>query len=232
MAGIFITSSGTEIGKTFISCALLQALKARGQACHALKPVISGMQDVALTETDSGRLLQALGKEPSKASINAISPWQFLAPLTPSAAARAEGKTVPFHDVVEFCKEEIEAHAPNVTFIEAAGGIMAPLTETHTMRDWLLALNIPALLVVGNYLGTLSHTLTALESMRALQRPIAVAVSDQGAGGVRLEDTVAALKKFVPADISIFPVAYQPDSQQVNVEELADWVEGLCNPQK
>lgn len=224
MPGIFITSSGTEIGKTFVACALLQHFAEQGVKARALKPVISGMRDVSLTQSDSGRLLAASGKTPTKELVEAISPWQFAAPLAPAVAARAEGKSVPFHDVVEFCSEELEAHPQALTLIEAAGGIMAPLTETHTMRDWWRALRLPTILVVGNYLGSLSHTLTALEAMKDPALPIAVIVSDQRQGAMRLEDTAAELQKFTSANVKLFTLPYSAQGEQADASALANWV--------
>ena len=54
-------------------------------------------------------------------------------------------------------------------FIEGVGGIMVPLDGARTVLDWMAALEIPLLLVVGGYLGTISHTLTALDVLRAAQ---------------------------------------------------------------
>ncbi len=76
---------------------------------------------------------------------------------------------------------------------------MVPLTATETVLDWITALHVPALLVTGSYLGTLSHTLTAAEALRA--RGIAVAaivVSESEESPVPLEETVATLKRFLP----------------------------------
>ena len=59
-----------------------------------------------------------------------------------------------------------------MTLIEGIGGVMAPLDARHTVLDWIAALGAPALLVVGSYLGTLSHSLTAAAALR--QRGVAL----------------------------------------------------------
>ena len=54
----------------------------------------------------------------------------------------------------------------DVLLIEGIGGIMVPLDDEHTVLDWMLVLQLPVILVAGSYLGTLSHTLTALDVLR------------------------------------------------------------------
>lgn len=204
MSMIGITSCGTDIGKTFISCALIRELRRRGRTVHALKPAISGMAGVPLSETDSGRLLDAMGVDVTQAHVDKISPWQFQAPLTPSMAARAENRSLNMDKMVQWCHQQNEAGT--LTLVEGAGGVMAPLTDNHTMRDFFAELGAPLLLVVGCYLGSISHALTALHALQG-QHVLAVVVSDKNAdSGVGLEATASELARFVPSDIAIVPV--------------------------
>ena len=82
-------------------------------------------------------------------------------------------------------------------FIEGVGGIMVPLDARHTVLDWMAALDIPLLLVVGSYLGTISHTLTALDVLAQRNLKIAaIVVSESERGTVALDDTVASIARF------------------------------------
>jgi len=84
-----------------------------------------------------------------------------------------------------------------LTLIEGVGGVMVPLTEQRTVRDWMAALRIPAILVTGSYLGSISHTLTAIEALRAASIPIhAIIVSESEASPVPLADTLATIRAF------------------------------------
>jgi dethiobiotin synthetase len=81
--------------------------------------------------------------------------------------------------------------------IEGIGGVMVPLDERHTVLDWMAALNIPVLLVTGNYLGTLSHTLTALDALRRRGLGLkALVVNATPDATVPLSDTIATLHRF------------------------------------
>ena len=77
--------------------------------------------------------------------------------------------------------------------------VMAPMTRDATVADWMAALAIPAILVVGSYLGAISHALTAAEALAARAIPLAaVVVSESDASSVALEDTIESMARFLP----------------------------------
>jgi dethiobiotin synthetase len=80
---------------------------------------------------------------------------------------------------------------------------MVPLDDKHTVLDWMKALRVPVLVVAGSYLGTISHTLTALHVLAQRNLDIAaVVVSESEASGTTLDDTVAAIARFAqPIDV-------------------------------
>jgi len=202
MSRYFITSTGTEIGKTLVTAALCNQLQKSGRQVRALKPLISGyVQGDA--GSDSAVLLAALGQEQSEANIAAISPWRFAAALAPSMAAKLEGRSIALDEVVAFC----QAQKDEVLLAEGAGGIMAPINEQHTMLDWMVALSWPVVLVAGSYLGSISHTLTALEVLRARGLIVqAVVLSETAQSSVTLAQTAAELARFVPAGVPIIKI--------------------------
>src|SRR5687767_11797611 len=108
MASIFITASGTDVGKTFVAAGLIRHLRRQGEAIDAVKPVISGFDPARAGESDSGVLLRALGLPLSEEEIEDISPWRFAAALSPDMAARHEGKEINFEQVVSFCETAIK----------------------------------------------------------------------------------------------------------------------------
>jgi dethiobiotin synthetase len=195
MTAVFVTSSGTGIGKTFVTQRLIGELTAAGRRVRALKPVASGFDAAQPEGSDSALLLRAQGLEVSAASLDTVSPWRFAAPLSPDMAAAREGRSIPFEALVAWCRAA-SAQA-DITLIEGIGGVMVPLDAEHTVLDWIAALGAPALLVVGSYLGTLSHSLTALAALR--QRDVAVAgivVSESVDQPAPAAETVAALARF------------------------------------
>jgi dethiobiotin synthetase len=98
--------------------------------------------------------------------------------------------------LIAFSRTKIKA-ATSMLFIEGVGGIMVPLNGNLTVLDWMAALNIPLLLVVGGYLGAISHTLTALDVLAQRKLKIAaIVVSESERGTVELDDTVASITRF------------------------------------
>ncbi len=196
MTAIFVAGAGTDIGKTFVAAGLIRELRHQGRAAAALKPVITGFEMGALTASDTGILLTALGRDVTPENAEALSPWRFRAPLSPDMAARKEGRTVDFDVLVSLCRTAAESRE-DLLLIESAGGVMSPLDESHTMLDWAVALDFPTLLVAGSYLGALSHSLTALDALnRRGLKILAVIVSETPGSTVDLTDTLASLQRF------------------------------------
>jgi dethiobiotin synthetase len=205
VGGIFVTGTGTDVGKTFVTAALMRHLRSEGGEVHAYKPLVSGFEPANITGSDPGILLAALGRASTMEEVERIAPWRFAAPLSPDLAARQEGRSVDFKALVAF--SQAAADARGTVFIESVGGIMVPLDRDHTVLDWMSALRIPVLLVAGSYLGTISHTLTALHVLAQRNLDIAgVVVSESASPGAGLDDTVATIARFaVPIDVVGLP---------------------------
>ncbi|WP_294532475.1 dethiobiotin synthase [uncultured Rhodoblastus sp.] len=175
----FITSTGTGIGKTYVTAALIRQAKALGLTVAATKPVISGFDKREIAASDTGAILAALGEDLSPENVEKISPWRFAAPLAPSLAARAEGRSLDcaalFAQGRAFLRQDAD-----LLLIEGVGGVMVPLDANNTVLDWVVALGAPTVLVVGDYLGTISHTLTAVEVLRMRGVELAAIVVSQG----------------------------------------------------
>jgi dethiobiotin synthetase len=195
MNGLVLLGAGTDVGKTYVACALIRCLRARGVAVEAFKPVISGLSPENWAQSDAGKLLRALGREVDQASLDEISPFQFRAPLSPPMAARLEGRSLALADVVAACVARLAASRGRL-LIETAGGVMSPLDDDHTMLDLVAALGLPSVLVTGSYLGAISHTLTALLALRSIgHTPRAIVVSEGEGAGTPFDQTVADIAR-------------------------------------
>lgn len=204
---LFITSSGTEIGKTFVTAALIDQLRAAGNSVAAYKPILSGFDEADVAATDTGVLLSALGKDPGPEAVAAMTPWRFKAALSPDMAAAREGRDIPFGDVAAFTARAFGGDEDAIV-MEGVGGVMAPMGKGHTVLDWMVEARVPALLVVGGYLGTISHTLTAAGMILLRALPLAgIVISARGDLPVPPEETAEAIGRFLPG----IPMAILPD---------------------
>ena len=94
MPALFITATGTDIGKTFVTTGLIRALRQHGRKVTALKPIATGFDEKNFATSDAALLLEACGHDVDLDAIVAISPWRFAAPLSPDMAAAQEGKII------------------------------------------------------------------------------------------------------------------------------------------
>lgn len=205
MTALFVTATGTDIGKTFVTCLLARQLHTAGRRVRVLKPVMTGYTDETAADSDSARLLAALGEPLTDEAVAAISPWRFAAPLSPDMAAAREGRTLDMAEIAVFCRE---ADTPNtMLLIEGVGGVMVPIAGRQTVRDLIADIGCPVLLVAGSYLGTLSHTLTAVEALAARDIPLTgIVISESPESPVPLAETVATLQRLAaPAPVIGLP---------------------------
>jgi dethiobiotin synthetase len=198
MSAYFVTATGTDIGKTFVMRGLIRALRAGGRNVAALKPVMSGFAAAEAAGSDAGLLLEALGRPVTPDAIAEIAPWRFAAPLAPDMAAAREGRTLDIRELIRFSHDAVAA-AHGTLLIEGAGGVMSPITAGHLGLDWIVALRLPVILVAGSYLGTISHTLSALDVIaRGDLKVAALVISETAGGSVRLDETRDTIARFAP----------------------------------
>lgn len=217
MSAFFVTATGTDLGKTYVLCRILTQMRSRGVRVHALKPVLSGFDASDPASTDSGRLLLAQGLPANEAAINSITPWRFAPPLSPDMASARAGVTVSLEEVERFCRKAGSGH--DLLFVEGAGGVMSPLGSDFLNIDLMARLKAKAILVCGGYLGTISHTLTALAALKARDVPVAaIVLSGSGALPVPLEETRQSLLRFQSAPV--FGVDAGGDVPAALVDEL------------
>lgn len=218
----FITATGTDVGKTFVTTTLCRQLIGQGKKVAAFKPVISGY-DVADKQSDSALILQSCGLEITAKNIAKISPWRFAAPLSPDMAAHREGKNISLDELVAFCKEQEKSQA-DILLAEGVGGVCVPLNDTQTVLDWMVALaDWKIILVAGSYLGSISHTLTAIQSLFARNLSLhALIVSESENSPVPLAETIKTLANFLPKSVSIVTLPRQQEQNGENIPKISD----------
>lgn len=153
-----ILGIGTDIGKTFF----IENLCRKIPTAKAIKPIASGCVDDDIN-CDSAKILSAMNLELNKKNLDKISPWRFEMPASPHFAGK-----VNYEELLNFCTSEIDDAKKNddFLFIESAGGVMSPINNEKTFLDLARDLKIPVILISANYLGAISHSLTAIEVLK------------------------------------------------------------------
>jgi dethiobiotin synthetase len=162
--GLFITGTGTGVGKTYVAALIATALREAGKRVGVYKPVASGCGLVQgkLTSPDAVALWEAAGR---LGTLEQVCPQRFAAPLAPHLAARAEGRRVDarlLRGGINFWRETSE-----FVLVEGAGGLMSPLSDDDYNADLAAELGYPLVVVAANVLGTINATLQTLITARA-----------------------------------------------------------------
>jgi dethiobiotin synthetase len=160
----FITGTDTEIGKTFVTCGLLLALRGKGIHAAPMKPIAAGavMRGAALANEDVHDLVTVYG---GPIEVSMVNPYCFQEPIAPHIAAMHDGVAVDMR-VIESAFTQLAASHDTV-LVEGAGGFLVPLSNTESMSALPQRLGLEVLLVVGMRLGCLNHALLTAEAIRA-----------------------------------------------------------------
>ncbi len=200
----FVTSTGTGIGKTFISVKIIEYFLKNQITIEPFKPVLSGYDKKNIKESDSGKLLTAINTELSFSNIESISPWLFSRPVAPTLAAKYENKKITFQSLKKWCIDKKRYSNSNYQLFEGAGGLMVPIQKRKTFINLFKELRMPVILIVGSYLGTISHTLSAYENLKTNKIDIINIIINEGnKKAVSYQENLSLLKESLPNKILI-----------------------------
>ena len=159
----FITGTDTHIGKTEITCGLIQFFKKKGYLTCGMKPVAAGTEDIDGKKINSD-VHKFLSINTIKKPIETINPYIFDQAIAPHIASSILNQKILFSKIHEnylLLKNECE-----YLFVEGAGGYNVPLTINKSTPDLVSYLNIPIILVVGIRLGCINHAILTVEAIK------------------------------------------------------------------
>jgi dethiobiotin synthetase len=194
--GLFITGTGTGVGKTWVTRGIARAFRDAGRSVAAIKPLETGCDP---TPADAALLARACGR-PTLA--NAPGLYRVASPVCPYAATIA-GEAPP--DITALTTATVAAAADaDVVLVEGAGGMLVPLDRTRTMADFCAALGLPLLLVAADHLGVLSHALTTFETARVRDLPVAAVVLVRSDDDASTASNMRILDERLPVPVRSF----------------------------
>jgi len=195
---LFVTGTDTEIGKTFVSAALLRGLARAGLRAAGMKPVAAGaFLHGGEWHNEDADQLDAAASVLLPPAIR--TPYLLKEPAAPHIAAALENVTLDVAHIVA-CHEDARTRA-DVVVVEGVGGFRVPLTATHDTADLAVALDLPVVLVVGMRLGCISHALLSADAIAARGLPIAGWVANRVDPAMTFPDeNVAALRERLAAE--------------------------------
>jgi dethiobiotin synthetase len=203
LKGLFITGTDTGVGKTYIGSALVRTLSARGHRLRVRKPVESGCAPSASgpEPADAIALHEAAGRvEP----LDSVCPIRLQAALSPPRAARLEGRPLSLSELTASCQRGLGPQ--DLLIVEGAGGFYSPIAEDGLNADLAQRLGLPLVLVIGDRLGCINHTLLTLEAARRRGLSIAALVlSRPGSPDEASMDNLQDLSELLSDPIVAFP---------------------------
>ncbi len=161
MRGVFVTGTGTEVGKTVVAATIARRLATAGESVAVLKPAVTGLDEPG--EPDHALLRRAAG---STQTDEEIAPYRYGPPMSPHLAAELAGERIePKRLLGAAGAAEKSADA---LVCEGVGGLLVPLSAfpPYLVRDLAVELALPVVVAATPGLGTINHTLLTLEAAR------------------------------------------------------------------
>ena len=188
--GVFVTGTGTEIGKTVVAAVLARTLVDAGQSVAVFKPALTGMDEFpdydeaaamaaatgdceASTENLPDHAILRVAARSSQTD-DEIAPYRFDPPMSPHLAAGLAGVEIDPEKVMAAARTA--ADGVEAIVCEGAGGLLVPLSPTWTMRSCAVELGYPLVIVSPPDLGSINHTLLTVESARSVGLKVAAIV--------------------------------------------------------
>ena len=210
-AGVFVTGTDTEVGKTLVTAALALALKRLGRSVGVMKPIETGISPSKPERSDAGRLRSAVESEET---LGAICPFAFEQPVAPLAAAQAERRNIDLRVIRQVYRLLRDRY--DYVVVEGIGGVRVPIAPNTDVMDMIKDLRLPAVVVGRAGLGGINHALLAVEALRRRKIPLVALVINRTepvrSAMMRLQEktTVEALKRQAGLPV-LGPLPYEPD---------------------
>jgi len=192
---LFITGTGTGVGKTVLTALLVAHLRVGGREALAMKPFCSGgLHDPRILRRAQGDSL----------SLERISPFHFEQPIAPAVAARQSGRSILIDDVLE--RITTTANGCEQLLVEGAGGLLTPLGNNYTAADLIAALRCQVVVVAPNKLGTVNHVLLTLAALRPTHAPPArVVLMNAQSPDLSADSNPGLIRQFAPEPVFPLP---------------------------
>lgn len=163
MRGLFVTGTGTDIGKTYVSAAIARELTSKNLSLAYYKAAVSGADSIE--ESDSGYVRDAAN---IRQDTDTLLSYLYKKPLSPHLAARGENKFAS----LEHIKSAFDSLKSKYDYVlsEGAGGIICPVVYEKDSKimylDILKTLNLPCVIVADAGLGTINHTVLTINYLQ------------------------------------------------------------------
>ncbi len=176
MTGFFITGTDTGVGKTVVTACLLALLKKRGLDVGVMKPIETGVDAKCSSSANSDAkfLMESAAIEDD---LTEVCPVRLKPAASPYQAARMENKSIDIDEILAAFKTLSDRHP--WMLVEGIGGLLVPIRRDYLVVDLIRDMGLPVILVCRYRLGTLNHSLLALDHLKRQQLEVRGVIFNQ-----------------------------------------------------
>lgn len=220
--GIFITATGTDAGKTYVTALIVKKLKESGRNVSYYKAAVSGneMGQADIIPGDADYVCRTAGLDSNPSDLVSYS---YLTAVSPHLASRLEGNPVS----MKVIREDFNAACRRYDYVtmEGSGGIICPIRkdsdETIFLEDIIMELGLSSLIIADAGLGTINSTVLTAEYMKQKGLPVKGIILNHFHEGDRMEED----NKYMIEELTGLPVIAcvhdQDTDLRMDAEELA-----------
>jgi dethiobiotin synthetase len=186
--GVFVTGTGTEVGKTMVAAVIARTFAASGASVAVFKPAVTGLDELPVDGTQSRDIDRFQSRRPgdepdhallrraagSEQSDDEIAPYRYGPAASPHLAAALAGEEIDPRRLLNSARTA--AKSADILVCEGVGGLLVPLSGDYLVRDLAVELALPLVIAASPGLGTINHTLLTIEAARAAGLEIAEVV--------------------------------------------------------
>lgn len=223
MQGVFITGTGTDVGKTFVGTAIARALSQQNITVIPRKPVESGClkQNNELIPKDATALKKAANFQ---GDLHEVCPYRFEPAISPVRAAHLAKTILTTEQLVNIC---LNGSENGFTLVEGAGGFYSPIAENGLNADLAAALQLPVLLIADDKLGALNQVLLSAEAIKTHGLPlVGVVLNSLDSNNNEHMDNAADLREHL--DCPVFSSPFRKDNDAQLPKALIDILISTC----
>jgi dethiobiotin synthetase len=174
LQGVFVTGTGTGVGKTVVAAVIARTLVAEGKKVAVFKPAVTGLDEPPADEPETGHMDTLPAHRPdhevlrsaagSRQSDAEIAPYRYGPPASPHLAAALAGEEIEPERLLAAARTA--GSAADALVCEGVGGLLVPLSPDYLVRDLAADLALPVVIATSPGLGTINHTLLTVEAAR------------------------------------------------------------------
>lgn len=210
--GLFITATGTDVGKTYITALLVKKLRQANLNAGYYKAALSGADTI--TDSDAGFVNRIANIHQDEQTLLS---YLYKNAVSPHLAAKLEGNPVE-KDIILKDYTRVQQNYDYIT-VEGSGGIVCPIRyddkKKYFLTDIIKWLHLPTLIIADAGLGTINSVVLTVEYLKQQQIKIQGIILNNYSGGIMQDDNIKMIE-----ELTNYPILalVKPNDTDINID--------------